>query len=632
MKYDILRVGAATPDIRLADPAYNANKITELIGEASEKGVRVLVFPELCITGSTCGELFFQDRLLKNARAALQQITEFTINKKILVTVGLPYAKDEKVYNVTAVIADGNILGLVPKKNVLQGPGAEYFEPAGSDVSYIETEDDDIPFGTDLLFVCSDMQSLKLAVEPGEDILLPVPVSVNHTLAGATLILNPCAEPATVGSRERINACLAARSQASHAAYIHANAGFGESTTDNAFDGRNVIAEDGRIKCESEPFSPGLLFTETDLGICLADRRKDKAFRVDSSEYEICVFGYEEDENDLPQVSLTNRPEKLPFIPSDPQKLAIRAKEIIDIQVAGLVRRMTHIGCKNAVIGVSGGLDSTLALIVIVEAFKRMGLPKDGIHAVTMPCFGTSGRTYKNSLKLIEKSGAKAYEINIKDAVTLHFKDIGQDPENHDVTFENSQARERTQVLMDLANKVNGLVVGTGDLSELALGWATYNGDHMSMYGVNADVPKTLVRLLVSCYAETCGDRELADLLIDIVNTPVSPELLPPKAGEISQKTEESVGPYELNDFFLYYFLKYGYDAEKVFYLACEAFAGEYNAETVRKWLNLFIKRFFNAQFKRSCLPDGAAIGSISLSPRAGFKMPSDAVYGGFQL
>ena len=486
---------------------------------------------------------------------------------------------------------------------------------------YISFEGQEIPFGPKLLFVARNMEALVVAAEICEDVWSPIPPSIEAAREGATLIVNCSASDETIGKANYRESLIEGQSARLICAYIYANAGEGESTTDLVFGGHNIIAENGSILSESKRFVNETIYTEIDVNRILSERRKNTTF-LTSKERKLMRIPFD---IKIEDTCLTRFITSRPFVPSVMAERERRCEEILTIQAMGLKKRLAHAHAKSAVVGISGGLDSTLALLVMAKAFDALGMDRSGMVAVTMPCFGTTDRTYQNACKMSKKLGATLREIPIKEAVNQHFKDIGHDPKDHSVTYENGQARERTQVLMDVANQTGGLVIGTGDMSELALGWATYNGDHMSMYGVNASVPKTLVRHLVHYYADTCGDQELKAVLYDVLDTPVSPELLPPKDGEIAQKTEDLVGPYELHDFFLYYFLRFGYEPAKIYRLALYAFEGEYEDEVIYKWLSTFCRRFFTQQFKRSCLPDGPKVGTVALSPRGDWRMPSDA-------
>jgi len=624
MRHGFIKVAAATPDIRVADVDYNKGQIIKQMDEAAEAGAKIIVFPELCITGYTCSDLFLQDILLNSAKKALVEIAEHTKNLDALVFVGVPIAVGGELYNVAAALNHGNILGFTTK-SFLPNYGEFYemrqFRPGPKKAEEILFGGKEIPFGPQLLFVENQMANLIVSAEICEDVWSPVPPSIEAAREGATVIVNCSASDETIGKASYREALISGQSARLISGYIYANAGEGESTTDLVFGGHNLIAENGTILAEAKRFSNGIIYTEFDVQKIANERRKNTTF-TETQEHVLprIPFGLEQTET-----ILTRTFPSRPFVPRDDQERAKRCEEILTIQAMGLKKRLAHTHAKSAVVGISGGLDSTLALLVTAKAFDALGLERSGITAVTMPCFGTTDRTYQNACKMSLKVGATLREVRIGDAVMQHFKDIGHDPQDHSVTYENSQARERTQVLMDIANQTGGLVIGTGDMSELALGWATYNGDHMSMYGVNASVPKTLVRHLVHYFADTCEDSSLKEVLYDVLDTPVSPELLPPKDGEIAQKTENLVGPYELHDFFLYYFLRMGYEPGKIYRIAKLSFAGEYDDETIYKWLRTFCWRFFSQQFKRSCLPDGPKVGTVALSPRGDWRMPSDA-------
>lgn len=624
MRDGFIKVAAATPDIRVADVAYNTEKICDLIDETAEEGAKVVAFPELCVTGYTCGDLFTQDILLKDARAALLKIAEHTREKDALFFVGVPLFIDGELYNVAAALNRGRILGLTTK-TFLPNYGEFYemrqFCPGPKRAREILFEGEKVPFGPKLLFTAASMESLIVSAEICEDVWSPVPPSIEAAREGATLIVNCSASDETIGKDLYRRSLIEGQSARLICGYIYANAGEGESTTDLVFGGHNLIAENGTVLKVSRRFVNGAIYSEIDLDRLLSERRKNTTFKA----MEDPVLWRIPFEVRIEETKLTREISSRPFVPEHAKDRAVRCEEILMIQAMGLKKRLAHAHAKNAVVGISGGLDSTLALLVSAKAFDMLGLDRKGITAVTMPCFGTTDRTYRNACKMSVKLGASLREIPIAESVKRHFEDIGHDMEDHSVTYENAQARERTQVLMDVANQNGGLVIGTGDMSELALGWATYNGDHMSMYGVNGSVPKTLVRHLVHYYADTCGDEELKAVLYDVLDTPVSPELLPPKDGEIAQKTEDLVGPYELHDFFLYYLLRFGYEPDKIYRLAKYAFAGEYEDDIIYRWLETFIRRFFTQQFKRSCLPDGPKVGTVALSPRGDLRMPSDA-------
>ena len=619
--YDsFLRVAAATPRIQTADCAFNAAQVAALAKEAAENGASLAVFPELCLTGYTCGDLFLQDSLLQGAEEALMWLCKETAGLDCLLVAGLPVRAGSTLYNAAAVIFHGKVLGLVPKThlpNYSEFYELRHFAPAGEPV-VVTVGGQHLLLSSDLLFCANQMPEFVLGVELCEDLWVPEPPSGRLARWGATVIANPSASDETIGKAGYRRLLVASQSARLMAAYVYADAGAGESVSDMVFAGHDLIGENGTLLAESQRFAEGLIYADLDLGRLQKDRLRSNTFGGASGGTRVWF--------DLPKKALALRRavDPSPFVPKDPSALESRCAEVLAIQAAGLAGRLRHIGAKCVVVGLSGGLDSTLALLVCVQAFDSLGLPRAGIHAVTMPGFGTTGRTRSNAQLLAEAYGVSFAEIPIGEAVKVHFADIGQDPTNTDVTYENAQARERTQVLMDLANRLGGIVVGTGDLSELALGWATYNGDHMSMYGVNASVPKTLVRHLVRYVAGKSGP-DLQAVLLDILATPVSPELLPPKDGEIAQRTEDLVGPYELHDFFLYYVLRFGFAPKKIFRLANTAFQGVYEPETIKHWLKTFYRRFFAQQFKRSCLPDGPKVGSAALSPRGDWRMPSDA-------
>ena len=624
MKNGFVKVAAATPDIRVADVEFNTQNIINAMEEAQKNGAKILVFPELCVTGYTCSDLFDHSVLLKASRKALLEIAENTNDKDMLVFVGAPLEVNGKLYNVAAAMNQGEIIGFTTK-TFLPNYGEFYemrqFTPGPQTVREITFEGKKIPFGPQILFQAEGMEELVVAAEICEDVWSPVPPSIQAALEGATVIVNCSASDETIGKDTYRRALISGQSARLISGYIYANAGEGESTTDLVFGGHNIIAANGTILKESSRYVNEIIYSELDLQRITGERRKNTTFQPLDEETLVRVpFTIEET-----KTFLTRTFPKKPFVPSDEQTRAQRCEEILTIQAMGLKKRLAHTNARTAVVGISGGLDSTLALLVTARAFDMLGRDKKDIIAVTMPCFGTTDRTYQNACEMSKKVGATLIEVPIADAVNVHFRDIGHDPEDHSVTYENCQARERTQVLMDIANKTWGMVIGTGDLSELALGWATYNGDHMSMYGVNASVPKTLVRHLVKYAADDTTDEALKNVLYDVLDTPVSPELLPPKDGDIAQKTEDLVGPYELHDFFLYFMLRFGYEPSKIFRIACMTFDGEYDKETIFKWLETFCRRFFSQQFKRSCLPDGPKVGTVALSPRGDWRMPSDA-------
>jgi NAD+ synthase (glutamine-hydrolysing) len=625
MKNGYIKTAAATPYITVADCNANGNEIIRLIHEMEKEHVKVMVFPELCITGYTCQDLFLQRRLLDSAWETLLKITKETADVDALVFIGVPFRNHGKLYNVAAVLNRGEIIGLVPK-TYLPNYGEFYeqrhFASGLGCLEYVDIER--VPFGTDILFICEEEPELVAAAEICEDLWVTLPPSVLHAQAGANLIVNLSASNEMVGKDSYRRDLVSGQSARLVCGYVYANAGEGESTQDLVFGGQNMIAENGVILAEGKRFHNGIVCSEIDVQRLNDERRRLTTYQPadDSDHIKVCFH------LNVEETKLTRKYSQYPFVPSRKEERDMRCDEILNIQAMGLKKRMDHIHCHKATVGLSGGLDSTLALLVIARAFDLSGADRKDIHCITMPCFGTTDRTYQNACKLSQCLGATLSEINIKEAVNVHFRDIAHDPSVHDVTYENSQARERTQILMDSANQDGSILVGTGDLSELALGWATYNGDHMSMYGVNASVPKTLVRHLVRYYADTCKDEKLTEVLLDILDTPVSPELLPPKDGKIAQKTEDLVGPYELHDFYLYYMLRAGFEPEKIYRLACETFEGMYDKETIFKWLKTFYWRFFAQQFKRSCLPDGPKVGSVAVSPRGDLRMPSDASAG----
>lgn len=627
MKDGYVRVEVVTPDIKVADCIFNTEQICSRIDKAYDAQVSVIVFPEMCITGYTCNDLFLQDILLSDAQKSLAAITEYTKGKNMLTVVGLPFEYCNKLYNVAAVIKDGVILGLVPKKyipNYNEFYERRQFTEGFDKAVKVCVAGQQTYMGSRILFRCSDFEKLVVGVEICEDLWTPLPPSVSHAMNGATLIVNPSASNETVGKEDYRRSLVTGQSARLVCAYAYASSGDGESTQDIVFGGHDIIAENGTLLAETSLFANNSVINDIDFDRINSERRRMSTFTsaTDNDEYTVVDFSLAGTE----YTSLVRFIDPHPFVPENEATRNKRCEAILSIQAMGLKKRLAHIGCKNVVIGISGGLDSTLALLVAVRAYGLLGLDMSGIHAVTMPGFGTTDRTYDNAVKMIKSLGCTFHEISIRESVTRHFEDIGHDINVHDVTYENGQARERTQILMDIANKVNGIVIGTGDMSELALGWATYNGDHMSMYGVNASVPKTLVRHLVRYYAEVLADSTLAKVLYDVLDTPVSPELLPPdENGQIEQKTEDLVGPYELHDFFMYYILRFGIHPAKLYRIACAAFRPDYSEETILKWLKTFYRRFFAQHFKRSCLPDGPKVGTVAVSPRGDLRMPSDA-------
>lgn len=624
MRDGFIKVAAATPDIKVADVEYNTKKICESIEAAATEHAKIIVFPELCVTGYTCGDLFAQDVLLKKAKEALFEIVAFTKDKDCLVFVGVPLGIEEKIYNVAAALNHGELLGLTTK-TFLPNYGEFYemrqFTPGPKTAREILFEGKKIPFGPQLLFQADSIENLIVSAEICEDVWSVVPPSIQAATEGAVILVNCSASDETIGKDAYRRELIQGQSARLIAGYVYANAGEGESTTDVVFGGHNIIAENGTVLAEAKRFKNEVIYTEIDIQRLIGERRRNTTFQAAEERRLMRIpFSIEKE-----AAELTRKFPKKPFVPADEQIRSRRCEEILEIQAMGLKKRLAHTGAKTAVVGLSGGLDSTLALLVTARAFEMLKKDKKEILAVTMPCFGTTDRTYQNACKMSEQVGAALKEVPIAEAVRVHFRDIGQKESDHSVTYENAQARERTQVLMDIANRTGGMVIGTGDMSELALGWATYNGDHMSMYGVNASVPKTLVRYLVKYAADETTDEKLKKVLYDVLDTPVSPELLPPKDGDIAQCTEDLVGPYELHDFFLYYMLRFGYSPKKIFRLARDTFEQEYDTETILKWLEIFVKRFFSQQFKRSCLPDGPKIGTVALSPRGDLRMPSDA-------
>ena len=649
-----VKVAACSPELKVADCEYNCDKMIDKAQKMSNKGAKVLAFPELSLTGYTCGDLFLQDQLLKGALQGLERFARMTKACDTLFCVGLPLLHLGRLYNVAAVVFHGEILGLVPKSHI--PTYSEFYEGrhfAGGDSAWqrgtvseescgthrLPFMDREVPFGAKQIFTCDQLPELSVAIEICEDLWVPVPPSSYHAMAGATVILNPSASDEVTGKSAYRRELVKNQSARTITAYLYADASEGESTTDLVHAGHNMIVENGVMLAENPSFKDHDIITEIDVKRLMAERRRMTTFPLyvspEKMGYQIHRFCYEV----IEKTGLTRTFEKTPFVPSTKTYREQRCDEILNIQASGLAKRLRHTGCRSAVIGLSGGLDSTLALLVTVRAFDKLSLDRKGIVCVTMPCFGTTDRTYANAVNLAKELGAELREISIEKAVKGHFEDIGHDINVHDITYENGQARERTQILMNIANQIGGLVIGTGDMSELALGWATYNGDHMSMYGVNCSVPKTLVRYLVQYFADTCASKScdtggsngdtsgstLKRVLYDVLDTPVSPELLPPKDGKISQKTEDIVGPYELHDFYLYYMLRFGFMPSKIFRMAVYTFEGVYAAPTIYQWLHTFYHRFFRQQFKRSCIPDGPKVGSVALSPRGDLRMPSDA-------
>lgn len=624
--HGFVRVAAGIPSVKIADPAANTAGIVALMQQAVEEQVQMVCFPELCITSYTCGDLFGQGLLLDEAESALAELLKESEGLPVIALVGMPVRHGNRLYNAAIVVSEGQILGVVPKTHLPsynEFYEARWFAP-GSEVGReerIRLCGQTAAFGTDLLF--QSEEGVTFSVEVCEDLWTAIPPSSRQALAGSQILFNLSASDELIGKHDYVRSLIAQQSARCIAAYVYASAGFGESSTDLLFAGNGLVGENGTILNVSQRFSmdPQLVMTDVDVDRLMADRRKNTCFSSEADGYRRIGFRLPE----TGERSLRREVNALPFVPSE-EHIGGRCEEIFNIQVNALVTRLKHTGIEKMVVGVSGGLDSTLALLVCAKAADRLGISRRSVLGITMPGFGTTDRTYSNAVGLIKGLGAEFREISIKDSVTQHFKDIGHDPSVHDVTYENSQARERTQILMDVANETGSLVIGTGDLSELALGWATYNGDQMSMYGVNASIPKTLVRHLVKWVAETEMEDGVRRTLLDIVDTPVSPELLPAdEHGNIVQKTEDLVGPYELHDFYLYYTLRFGFGPKKVYYLARNAFGEAYDGTVIKKWLRTFYRRFFSQQFKRSAMPDGPKVGSVNLSPRGDWRMPSDA-------
>ena len=625
--YGFLKIAAAVPEVKVADCIFNREQIKKNIFEANENGVQVIVFPELSVTSYTCGDLFLQETLIRNAEQSITQLLTETKELPICFIVGAPVKVYSKLYNCALVCKEGEILGIVPK--IYLPNYSEFYEKRWFE-AYDYNKNINIPyagcysvFGTNLLF---GIQDRYFAVEICEDLWSVIPPSSHHSMAGAQLIFNLSASDELIGKREYVKSLLSQQSARCLAAYVYTAAGFGESTTDLVYAGNAYIYENGKLLAETKrfQFNDQMIINEIDFDLLNSERKKNTTFLSSPLEEDYLLIPIDlKNAGGFEKLTRTINP--TPFVPSS-GKYNESCEEIFSIQIAGLAKRILHTNSKSLIIGVSGGLDSTLALLVCVETVDKLGLPRETICGVTLPGYGTTKRTYSNAISLMKSLRVRMEEINIVAASEQHFKDIGHDPKVHDVVFENTQARERTQILMDMANKLGGLVIGTGDMSELALGWATYNGDHMSMYGVNLGIPKTLVRYLVKWVAETQADEDSKATLLDIVDTPVSPELLPINTkGQMTQFTEDLVGPYELHDFFLYYTLRYGFSPGKIYYLAQQAFEGTYDSEVILKWMEVFFKRFFSQQFKRSCMPDGPKVGSVNLSPRGDWRMPSDA-------
>ena len=627
MKHGFIKTATVSPELRVADTVYNAEKIIEAIHAANAENVSLLVFPELCVTGYTCADLFLHRPLLEAAKKAVDTIVKATEGIQMLIFIGAPIRNNNKVYDTAIAIYDGEVLGIVPKKK-LANYGESYegrwfcaAEDGGyGEFCYFTDFEHYVPFSSNLVFSAPEIPEFKVACEIGEELFVPESPAVACAKAGANIIVNLSASAEIVGRAAKRRLAVTSASAKLVCAYLYANAGCEESTTDGVFSGHSMIAYNGKLLSEKKPFETGMQTAIIDVQTLADEKMKKNTYpAMDTKDHLFVEFDMPVKETETPKYP------KRPFIPTDKNEFEERAESIINIQAYALKKRIAHSWAKTAVIGISGGLDSTLALLIAARAMDLLGRDRKDIISVTMPCFGTTQRTKSNAVLLAEALGTTVRTVDIKRAVSVHFEDIGHDENNHDVTFENAQARERTQVIMDIANQTGGFVVGTGDLSEVALGWSTYNGDHMSMYGVNADVPKTLVRYLVAHFANQM-EGEAKACLLDILDTPVSPELLPAKDGEITQKTEDIVGPYDLHDFFLYYTIRKGYTPSKLFRVASCAFADEFDGETILKWMTKFYSRFLTQQFKRSCVPDGPKVGSVALSPRGDWKMPSDAM------
>ena len=631
MSYGFVKVAAAVPHVQVADCFYNIEEIEKLMRQASAEGVQMITFPELSITAYTCLDLFTQQTLLNNAEKALLKLVSNTADLAIFTIVGIPLRTENRLINAAVVFQKGEILGVVPKTylpNYKEFQEQRWFTSSTElQKSRISIAGKEYPLGSYLLF---KSEQIVAGIEICEDLWVPVPSSSLLAMQGANIIFNLSASNELIGKHNYLRSLICQQSARCMAGYVYASSGFGESSTDLVFAGNGIIAENGNLLAESARFTmkEQLVTSEIDIESLQNDRQVNTSFMYGAYELlkdkasETIHFQLETSK----EFTLTRSIDPHPFTPSG-EALAERCEEIFQIQIAGLAKRIAHTHAQTAVVGISGGLDSTLALLVTVMTFDTLKIPREQIIGITMPGFGTTGRTYNNAVNLIHSLGVTLKEISIKETCLQHFKDINHDPTIHDVTYENSQARERTQLLMDVANKLNGLVIGTGDLSELALGWATYNGDHMSMYGVNGSIPKTLVKYLVEWIAQNKVDKASQATLLDIVDTPISPELIPAdENGNIKQKTEDLVGPYELHDFYLYHFIRFGSSPAKIYFLAQKAFHGIYDNTTIKKWLHTFFRRFFQQQFKRSCLPDGPKVGSISLSPRGDWRMPSDAI------
>lgn len=625
-----VRVGAVVPKLKVADTEFNCNEIIKQIEVASNNKIQIAVFPELCVTGYTCQDLFEQDTLLEEAEKALNKILDYTNNLDIICIIGMPIKAENQLFNTAVVIQKGKILGIVPKTFIPNY--GEFYEKRwfasskNANKKEIEILDQKVPFGIDLLFKDKENNEICFGIEICEDIWAVEPPSNKLALLGANIIFNLSASNEVIGKKEYRRELVKMQSAKTISGYVYCSSGVNESTSDVVFSGESMIFENGSCLTNNQrfDFESNMIFTEIDTKRLANDRRKNISFMGNPVDLE-----YREIKINIPDniENLTREYSKTPFVPEDKKKISEICEEILNIQSYGLAKRLLHTNINKTIIGISGGLDSALAFLVIIKAYEVLNLPKENIIAITMPGFGTTSRTHKNSIKLINEYGATFREINITKSSLQHFEDIGHDKKMKDITYENAQARERTKILMDIANEENGIVVGTGDLSELALGWCTYNGDHMSMYSVNASIPKTLVEYIIKWVADN-SKKEYKNIINDILDTPISPELLPPdENGNIEQKTEEQVGPYILHDFFLYHFLRYGAEPKKIYILACKTFKNDFKKEDIKHWLQVFIKRFFTQQFKRNCMPDGPKVGTVSLSPRGDLRMPSDASY-----
>lgn len=623
MKDGFVRVGCSNFEVQLSNVEYNAKEIIKYANKAANEGIKILVFPELCLTGYTIEDLFYQKRVLNEVYKQIDVILDQTYELDMLFVIGAPLIHTNKLYNCAIVISNGEILGVIPKTYIPtyhEFYEGRHFASAPKNTTEIMINGAYYPFGTDIIFEDVLHQHIKIGVEICEDLWAPLPPSTRHCLNGATLILNSSASNDLTSKSDYRRLLVSSHSARLICGYAYCNAGLGESSTDVVFSNHHILSENGNILEESIQFEEGIIYADMDLEKLVSERIEVSTYPTNQDDYRFIPFELEDE-----QLELERTYDPHPFVPSDHDKRALRCQEVFNIQIYGLIQRLKAARIKKVVIGISGGLDSTLALLVASMAYQKLGYPSTDIIAVTMPCFGTTNRTKNNALKMMEELNVTSRTVDITDAVLQHFKDIHQDESIHDVTYENCQARERTQVLMDIANKEGGIVIGTGDLSEVALGWSTYNGDHMSMYAVNVSVPKTLVRYLVDYVSTLYKGQPLEATLQDILDTPVSPELLPAKDNEITQKTEDIVGPYELHDFFLYHHARFHYEPRKLYRITCHTFKDQYTPETIKKWLTVFYRRFFTQQFKRSCIPDGPKVGSVALSPRGDLRMPSDS-------